>query len=167
MSDNVDTTIEKLRHHLGAESDVELGRKLRVSKSTISSWRARGVIPLRYKKILNGDSHQMVLVPMDSWSEEEQLSFALALFRFGRATADVVSKGDYRANLILFKQGYAISFLASDCQREIAEFLETGDHDTRTAFALIMHQDLEHGDTAIDRTREKLREILMSTVDGL
>lgn len=168
MSSEVDATIERLRQHLGAENDVELGRKLRVAKSTISSWRARGVVPARYQKILEGDSHQMVLVPMNNWSQEERLAFNLALFRFNRATANIVANGDYRECVDLFRQGHLLMpFLAIDCQNEMNSLLDERDYGAETAFAIILHDDLSGGEEAIRRTRTRLKELLVSPVENL
>ncbi len=168
MSSEVDSTIERLRQRLGAENDVELSRKLRVAKSTISSWRARGTVPERYQKILDGDSHQMVLVPMNNWSHEEILAFNLALFRFNRATADLLAKGNYRECINLFRQGRTLMlFLANDGQKEMSSLVDEHNYGVETAFSILLHDDFEGGEEAIKRTRTRLKELLVSPVENL
>ncbi len=158
MENDVDMIIAALRNRLGAKNDADLGRKLRVAKSTISSWRARGIVPNRYTMILDGASHQMILVPPNSWSVQETLAFNLALFRFTRATPKVARWDDYRANLDLFLNGDLIFILASECQKEIADLIDMRGYDPETAFALVLHEDIAQGEKAIDQTAKKIRE---------
>jgi len=63
MDDDIDAIISALRERLSAETDADLARKLRIDKSTISSWRSRRSVPNRFRKIASGESHQMMSAP--------------------------------------------------------------------------------------------------------
>ena len=55
------------------ETDADLARKLRVDKSTVSSWRRRDGLPARFQKILEvGLSAQSVQAPPLEWGERRE-----------------------------------------------------------------------------------------------
>ena len=64
MPESPGQTIDHLRAFMDVVSDPELARKLRIDKSTISSWRSRGSVPNRYRRILSGsDPHAYEMPP--------------------------------------------------------------------------------------------------------
>ncbi len=154
MSEDPLEIIDKLKVKLGAETDVELARKLRIEKSTISSWKARGRVPGRFVRILAGDGHTAFDSPPIGWGEEEKAAFSLALFRFSRAYADIVAKGEYRELMPLFQAGSGhFWWLMSRAQKALIERQERNALDINTAKAMVIFDDLTHGSGAVERDR--------------
>lgn len=89
MPDNVDDIVSSLKKLFEAASDQDLARRLHLGRSTISSWKARGAVPARYKRLLDGDEPSFVLEPKEM-TEEEGLALSLAIMRLMRSHGDVI-----------------------------------------------------------------------------
>lgn len=141
---------------MGVDSDAELARKLRIDKSTISSWRSRGSVPERYKRILNGaDPHTYATAPA-GWGEFEVFAFRLALFRYSRARAEVATSGDYPAALRAFSFEHGFFRLMGLCQQDLARTKEEDGVTLSTAFDLMLHQYMSAGDKGAKEDKELL-----------
>lgn len=158
MTTNVEKALEALKAHLDVENDSELARKLKVDKSTVSSWRSRGRVPVRYLDILEGGSHQFSLNPPTRWTQHEQLAFELALFKFARIAKDIAVSDDYRENLDFFALGAGGWFwkLMSECLDELVKFADASGHGIATAQAILLHDYLV-GKLELEGTAERFR----------
>lgn len=156
--EEVERTIERLREHFRAETDADLARRLRIDKSTVSSWRARGRVPDRFLKMLEGASHQAVGAAPLHWGDHEHAAFQLALFRYARLVSDTVASGDYRSNIdLLMKAETDFWILMNAAQMDIAERPANNPYDPSTAAMLIVHDDLAAGSASIERDRALTR----------
>lgn len=142
MPNSVEETLEALKKKMRAASDAELARKLRVDKSTISSWKARGKVPDRYIGILNGDSHQFILTTPPKWSTIEAKAFGLALYLHS-VIAETIADADYRPTLALFSQQGFFWMLMNNCLHELVNHMEETGQDAHTAFAVVLHEYVE------------------------
>lgn len=160
--------IDQLKKRLGAETDVDLARKLAIDKSTISSWRSRDSLPERYVRILQGEDHQTVLTPPLKWGPYEQYAFRLALFRFAKARAAAATSRDYGTIYRSFSNQGGFWLLMRDAQKDLAKCLEEQTSVMDTAFAIVLHEDLEAGQAATNRDLAKLDFIktTVSTTDN-
>lgn len=156
--------VDRLKAHFRAETDSDLARILAVDKRTVSAWRARGSVPPRYVKMLEGDSHSSVLTPPLRWGEYEKEAFNLALFRTARALRGTVEQGSYREQFDTFRMaGAAFWLLMRDAQIELTARMEGSDVPIQTAFALLVHDDLAAGNHAVERDLERLTFLSHST----
>lgn len=154
MAADVDEVIAALRERLGAETDADLARKLRINKSTISSWRARGNVPDRFHGILRGDNHQSYATAPQKWGDQEQEAFNLALFRLARIVSKQVDLTDYRKSVEAFSglAGALFWSLMIESERDLAE-----DHQSqRSRLSLLIYDDIEAGDASIERDLQRL-----------
>lgn len=159
MEATVEETIAALRSHFGVASDVELANKLRVNKSTVSSWRARGSVPQRFRDILSGQPHQFMHSPPLKWGEDEQAAFSLALFRFSRLVAATTELEKYRDVLTMFGgRAFPAFWLMMDAaQRDLAE--RSGEHKLSTLLALLIHDDVAESVASLERDSERLAQV--------
>lgn len=162
MERPVEETLEALRQHFQVATDAELARKLRIDKSTISSWKARNRVPDRYRGILQGDTKAAAGVSPLRWSEHESAAFDLALFRLARIIAAHVDLDDYAESLSYFSHLAATDLwlMQNDCQGDLAAFGEL----PHTALALAIHGDLKEPDASLQRDVERLKRA--STASG-
>lgn len=155
MTTDPEAVIEQLKAKFNVDTDVELARKLRIEKSTVSSWKSRGRVPNRFLRILSGEDHQFIAAPPIGWGEEEQAAFSLALFRFSRAFADIIAKGEYRSLVQLFTPASShFWWLMSQAQQDLIKRQAHSGVSVSAAEALVMFDDLEHGSGAIERDRK-------------
>lgn len=157
MSSKADDIILALREHLEAKNDADLARKLRIDKSTVSSWRSRGRVPDRFRRIAEGDSHEAVATLPTRWGEHEDKSFQLALFRYSRLFGPTAGSGDFRAAMELFSKGTFLWYMLTNAQDDLAERQKNGDS-LSTAFALTLHEDIASPDSSCERDLRRLEE---------
>lgn len=102
MSDDVNEKIELLKRRFRVGTDQGLAERLRLGRSTVTSWRRRGAIPERYKQMADG---QVTFLPdfLDkALTDVDQAALTLALMRlikgFGAQITDYptyLSKGGF------------------------------------------------------------------------
>lgn len=160
MAGSVEDVIASLKAQLGADTDTELARRLRVNKSTVSSWRARGSVPRRFLGILDGDPHQFMLAPPLKWGEHEEAAFRVALFRFCRLMLKTTDISDFRRVLRLFSgEAYPAFWLMMDAaQKDLIN--RQGEYPGATTFGLLLHDDIAAGDEAVRRDQERIGKVL-------
>jgi hypothetical protein len=90
MADDVESVVVALKRHFGVQSDQDLARRLRLGRSTISSWRARQTVPARYSRLLEGEDEGFA-IEFKHQTEEEGLALSLALMRLIRDHGNVVT----------------------------------------------------------------------------
>lgn len=83
--EDVEHVINCLKRAYGAETDAELAKALDVGRSTVTAWRSRGSVPMRYRRRIPGEDKSAVSEAPLHWSDEEREAFKLALLRFVRA----------------------------------------------------------------------------------
>jgi len=142
--------------HLGAETDVDLARKLAIDKSTVSSWRSRDNLPDRYLRILHGEDKQTVATPPLKWGQYEDYAFRLALFRYAKARGEAAQSADFKTVWTTFTHIGGFWKLMHESQKDLAQCLEEQTSVMDTAFAIVLHEDLEAGASATDRDRATL-----------
>ena len=156
--DEVERIVDRLKEHFRAEKDTDLARILGVDKRTVSSWRARGSVPRRYVELLEGRNHQTILTPPMWWGEYEEQAFNLAVFRIVRLLSGVTRTGGYGSQFDAFRKVFPAFWpFMRDAQVDIASRHDARDMPVQTAFALVIHDDIEAGDAALDRDKERLR----------
>lgn len=139
-----DAQLEQLKAHFGVDKDVDLARKLMIDKRTVSAWRARGSVPARYRSIAEGADPQSVMTPPLRWGEHEQAAFDLAMFRVARALLPETAAGEFRSAMQTFGGAYGYFWMfMSDARRDLVAQMEDGSEGVRSAFALLIHADLE------------------------
>ncbi len=160
MAENVEEAITALKVRLAVESDADLARRLRVSKSTISSWRARNSVPRRFLGVIAGDDHQFMLAPPLKGGEHEEAAFRVTLFRFARLMQETTDLKDYRKALRLFgSEASSVFWLMMDeAQKDLMS--RRDDQPLSNALALLLHDDVSAGEEAIQRDRKRLGDTL-------
>ena len=80
------------------------------------------------------------------------------MFRLGRALRGSVETGSYRQQFDTFRKVFPAFWpFMRDAQIDLSARLEDREMPVQTAFALLLHEDIEAGDMAIERDRERLR----------
>ena len=143
--------IDALKQRMKAGTDADLARKLAVDKRTVSAWRARGAVPDRYLSIIAGADHQTVNTPPLRWGPYEDYAFRLALFRFARVKATTAMNSDYSTLYRQFAHPGGFWRLMHKCQQDLATAMEERTEVLDTAYALVLHDDVSAGATAIER----------------
>lgn len=102
MSDDVNQKIELLKRRFHVQTDQGLAERLRLGRSTVTSWRRRGALPERYAQMAEG---QVTFLPdfLDkSLTRVDRAAMTLALMRlikgFGAQITDYptyLSKGGF------------------------------------------------------------------------
>lgn len=159
MTDDPLQIIEALKAQLGTETDADLARRLGIDKSTISSWKARGSVPRRFRAILSGASPSFFATSPMGWGEHEKNAFEIALFRFTRARAEVALEGDSKKCLEVFTGGGQFWVLMLEAQKHLLDRQADGRHSPDTAQALVIHDLLAEGEAAIARDSRLLAPI--------
>lgn len=151
MTDDPLEIIEALKAQFGTQTDADLARRLSIDKSTISSWKARGSVPRRFRAILSGASPSFFAISPMGWGEHEKNAFEIALFRFTRARAEVALEGDHEKCLEAFTSSGEFWVLMLEAQKQLLDRQGDGRHSPDTAQALAIHDLLDEGDAAIAR----------------
>ena len=141
MNATVETIIADLRHALSAPTDAALARKLRIDKSTISSWRSRGRVPEKFQSMIENGAVAAVEHP-DVWGELQERANAVALLRFTLLRADLARQGGSDRALPVFRDMRPFWLILNRVVVEMRSKLETLGVDLDTAQALLMHDDL-------------------------
>lgn len=93
MGEDADQTVEALKRRFRAPTDQALAARLKLGRSTVTSWRRRGTVPERYARL----AKEVLAFPPDlldrSWSPVEHAAMTLALVRLIKGSADDV--GDF------------------------------------------------------------------------
>ena len=158
MDHEPENVIAGLKQQMGVSSDADLARSLRIDKSTISSWRSRGRVPMRFLNILKGDSSLALGAPPLHWAGHENAALALALFRYGRAFGQELHSGDFETAMRLVGNPHDLWTLFRHAQSDLQRTMEEGHHQLMSAASVLVHQDLEAGPEAISRDRRIMEE---------
>lgn len=160
MQGTVETTIQQLRDTFSATSDSDLAKKLRIDKSTVSSWRSRGRVPSRFVKLLDEQPPREQAQAPDHWNELQETALGLSQLRFTLMTKDIAVSGDVERAMITFmntKNYWAVLYRAVHEIQEKQSALNV-DHDT--AAALLMQEDLREPEATGARVRADLEQDL-------
>ena len=143
MDNDIDTKIGELRAFLHAENDADLARKLRIDKSTVSSWRSRKRIPERFSSILDGDVIEHRSSPPELWGDIEDTAFSLALCRYTLAFKNIVDAGDYQEAMHTFRDNRRFWLIMNNAASSLQERMRDGSFDLSSAFAVLLHEDMK------------------------
>jgi hypothetical protein len=158
--EDIDAQLERLKSHFGVDKDAELARKLMVDKRTVSAWRARGGLPDRYKSILEGGDPQTVMTPPARWDEHERAAFDLAMLRLARAVLPETTAGEFRPVMQAYGGAWAFFWaLMIEARHDIVAQMNSGPKEVRSAFAILVHSDLEQGSDSVQRVRSMLVQL--------
>lgn len=157
MPESPGQTIDHLRAFMDVVSDPELARKLRIDKSTISSWRSRGSVPNRYRQILSGSDPHAYEMPPAGWGEHEVFAFRLALFRYCRARSLITASDEYPTILRVFSYEMGFFRIMAQSQRDLAAKKVAADVTFSTALALVLHDYVTSGQDGVQKDRDTLR----------
>ena len=155
--DDVDAQLDQLKTHFGVEKDVDLARKLMIDKRTVSAWRTRGSVPVRYRSIAEGGDPQ---TPPARWDEHERAAFDLAMFRAARALLPETASSEFRPAMQAFGGSWAYFWqIMADARHDLVVQMNEGGKEVRSAFALLIHADTESGSKAVTRARKVLSDL--------
>lgn len=155
-----DAQLEQLKTHFGVDKDVELARKLMVDKRTVSAWRTRGSVPARYRSIAEGGDPQSVMTPPMRWDEHERAAFDLAMFRLARALQSEAASGEFQCAMQAFGGAWGYFWeIMFQARHDLIEQMNSGVEGVRSAFALLVHADLENDDGAVAATRKMIADL--------
>lgn len=152
MADDVGEVIDALRLRLRAKSEADLARILKIGQSTISSWKMRGSVPLRFRRILSGDSELSIAVGPVYWSNEEMTALGLALTRYCRVNSESFIVNSFRDMLKMANHPYELWSLFRSAQAELSRRPEG--EALSTALAAAIHQDCSNTREANRRDQE-------------
>ncbi|MCI5041004.1 MAG: helix-turn-helix domain containing protein [Donghicola eburneus] len=153
----VEETIAHLKQRYRVSSDVQLAKVLGVSKSTISSWRARNKVPERVLEVIESDMVATQSPPVE-WGPFQKLAFGLALQRYCRVLADHMESSDFKYAMKLAGTPEAFFALMGQAEGAILNMQESGDFNYETAVAALVHEDIINPEKAGARDLETLRE---------
>lgn len=139
MADDVGEVIEALRRRLRAKSEADLARILKIGQSTISSWKMRGSVPLRFRRILSGDSELSIASGPVYWSSEELTAFGLALTRYCRLNSESFKRNEFRNILKMAQRPGELWSLFRSAQNELLDRSE--DETLSAALTAAIHDD--------------------------
>ncbi|MFN4172141.1 MAG: hypothetical protein ACK4GW_10345 [Pseudorhodobacter sp.] len=97
MPDDVNEKIELLKRRFHVGTDQGLAERLRLGRSTVTSWRRRGAVPERYAQMAQG---QITFLPdfiNKTLTDVDQAAMTLALMRLIKGFGAQIS--DYRTYL--------------------------------------------------------------------
>lgn len=143
MSEDVQQTIDRLKAVLRVTSDAELARKLRVDRSTIASWKARGKVPDRFASVEEVGKRTSVSHAPDRWDMRDVLCFHLAIFRFTRAFSDQIMSDDFRTVHDFLTSQPGFWQVMSAAETDLMDMQEERGYEFGTAFAMLIHEDLQ------------------------
>ncbi|MDF3606244.1 helix-turn-helix domain-containing protein [Paracoccus sp. DMF-8] len=159
MSD-IDVQMEQLKAHFGVEKDVDLAKQLMIDKRTVSAWRARGAVPARYQSIAQVGDPQSIMTPPARWDEHERAAFDLAMFRMARALLPETATGEFRSTMQAFGGAWAYFWdVMTKARRDLVGQMDDGSKEVRSAFALLMHAELQNDAEAVADVRKVLSDL--------
>lgn len=97
MEGDVETSIEALKRRFSAGTDQGLADRLRVGRSTVTSWRRRGAVPERYMRFLSENPTSLPDFLDPKFDPVERQALVLALLRLIRGYGSKIT--DYRTFL--------------------------------------------------------------------
>lgn len=99
MQDDSDIIIEKLKLKYLASNDQELARALKLSRSSVATWRNRGSVPKKYAELASSEHARKFYgdTPWELWGPIEKAGMQLALLRMLRDYRTILD--DYRSVL--------------------------------------------------------------------
>ena len=155
-------SIEALKKCMGAQTDAELARKLRIDKSTVSSWKSRDSVPQRFLNILDGQSHQVIATPPIRWGEHENIAFSLALYRFSRWVSAIIESGDFRKLNPIFnsQSNLHIWLFLNDAQSDLIEAQDDGRHSMADAQTFLLLDEIDDPASGLKRDKNRLADHL-------
>lgn len=160
MMSDADAKLDQLKAHFGVEKDADLARKLMVDKRTVSAWRSRGSVPTRYWSIVEGGDPQSITTPPMRWDEHERAAFDLAMFRLSRALLPETAGGEFRSAMQAFGGAWAYFWeIMYQARHDLVEQMNNGSAGVQSAFALLVHSDLERDDRAVAATRKTIADL--------
>lgn len=141
MSDDVNERIELLKRRFRVGTDQGLAERLRLDRSTVTSWRRRGAIPERYKQMADG---QVTFLPdfLDkALTDVDQAALTLALMRLIKGLGAQIT--DYPA--YLSKGGFFNAQMAIGVEKAFLDItaLMAGDdlNDAQQCLNLIVYNE--------------------------
>lgn len=156
MLESVDTTIAALRGIVGAQNDAELANKLGIDKSTVSGWRARGRVPLRFVRLLDAEP-----VPShDVWPELHDRGTAVALARYAILRNEVAMGGHVDQALPAFLDVRPFWLVMHRAVHELRVKMDLLHIDLQAAAALLLQEDLRNPQETAKRVTAMLAEDL-------
>lgn len=142
MSDDVEATIAALMKRFRVETDQGLAERLRLGRSTVTSWRRRGSVPERYLRMATEarpTSLPDILNP--SLDPVEKNAWVLALIRLSFGPGTQIK--DYSA--FLMHGPFLPSQLAVGLEKALLDLIsrmaESGIDDPRQALNLIVFEE--------------------------
>ncbi|MFN3721890.1 MAG: helix-turn-helix domain-containing protein [Paracoccaceae bacterium] len=158
--DTVEALITNLRSVVGAKNDAELARQLDIDQSTISSWRARGRVPVRFTKILDTPNVGAKPDPDHAWPEMQERATAVALARFVMLRRHEFEGPATDLTLARFLDIKPFWLLMNRAVLELRTKIDALKIDLATAAALVLQEDLRDPDATIKRVTQQLSEDL-------
>lgn len=76
---DVDSTIDRLMQRFRVTTDQSLADRLSLGRSTVTSWRRRGSVPMRYVRLADEIPTLLPDFLNPEWSDEERAAMRLAL----------------------------------------------------------------------------------------
>lgn len=141
MQEDVSATVERLKQRFHATTDQELAEKLELGRSTITSWRRRGSVPIRYAKLAEGEVVTPFGMPWTYWTDEENAALSLALLRHGAWQKPLIQ--DY--GMYLSKAGFIVPQLLSQMQTALADLRQVmrdrGIDDARQCLSVMVWEE--------------------------
>ena len=155
----IESAIANLRAVVGAKNDAELARLLSIDQSTISSWRSRGRVPLRFTKMLEAPSFQTNPSPPEGvWPELQDRATAVALARYVLLRRGIVNGGDMNKALAEFLDIKPFWLVMNRAVHDIRAKMEALRLELSTAAALVLQEDLRDAEATADRVASQLAE---------
>lgn len=141
MGDDVEQTLEALKRRLGALTDQGLADRLRLGRSTVTSWRRRGAVPERYSRL----AQEVLAFPPDlldpSWTPVEHAAMTLALVRLVKGIGDELKDFPH----FLTNHGFLTPRLAVGVEHALldltARMTESGVEDPTQCLTLIVYEE--------------------------
>lgn len=162
MTEDVQQSIDRLKAALLATTDADLARKLRVDRSTIASWKARGKVPDRFSMIEHfGQNHASGIAPA-IWDLRDKLCFSIALFRFCRTHSETIMSDDFRKihDFFFFSDFWNLVAQAEDDMRTMQE---NRGYSEQTAFSMLVYEDLQDLERMKDRVTAISPQVVLRT----
>lgn len=158
MQNTVDSMIAALRVSVSAKNDAELARLIGVDQSTISSWRARGRLPQRFAKMIDGSAAMPSGKPPEFWGELQECAHVVALIRYTLIRADVALSSNVDLAISAFMDIVPFWLVMHRAVHEIQLKMEALNVDVQTAQILLMQEDLRNPKAAADRIAKQVAE---------
>lgn len=141
MEGDVEKSIEALKRRFKVATDQGLADRLRLGRSTVTSWRRRGTVPDRYVRFLSESPASLPDFLDPKFDPVERQALVLALWRLIRANGPKIT--DYRT--FLQHGGYLPAQLAVGIEKALldltARMTEHDLDDVHKALNLIVFED--------------------------